>query len=87
MPHLYYIYNSMNCSSFVLKIYTVENQNKKRTFIQPVVVVNVSRETIKKIKLFFVYSLTQKTIRYKLFLMIYLKILINNIDKSNKGKT
>jgi hypothetical protein len=77
----------MNCSSFVLKIYTVENQNKKRTFIQPVVVVNVSRETIKKIKLFFVYSLTQKTIRYKLFLMIYLKILINNIDKSNKGKT
>ena len=77
----------MNCSSFVLKIYTVENQNKKRTFIQPVVVVNVSRETIKKIKLFFIYSLTQKTIEYKLFLMIYLKILINNIDKSNKGKT
>ena len=77
----------MNCSSFVLKIYTVENQNKKRTFIQPVVVVNVSRETIKKIKLFFIYSLTQKTIGYKLFLMIYLKILINNIDKSNKGKT
>ena len=66
----------MNCSSFVLKIYTVENQNKKRTFIQPVVVVNVSRETIKKIKLFFIYSLTQKTIRYKLFLMINLKILI-----------
>ena len=66
----------MNCSSFVLKIYTVENQNKKRTFIQPVVVVNVSRETIKKIKLFFIYSLTQKTIKYKLFLMINLKILI-----------
>ena len=72
----------INSSYFVLKIYTVENQNKKRTFIQPVVVVNVSRETIKKIKLFFIYSLTQKTIKYKLFLMIYLKILINNIDKS-----
>lgn len=53
-----------------------------RTFIQPIVVVNVSRETIKKIKLFFIYSLTQKTIRYKLFLMIYLKILIINIGKS-----
>ena len=66
----------MTCSTFVLKIYTVENQNKKRTFIQPKVVINVSRETIKKIKLFFIYSLTQKTIKYKLFLMINLKILI-----------
>ena len=77
----------MNCSSFVLKIHSVEKENIMRTFIQPIVVVNVSRETIKKIKLFFIYSLTQKTIEYKLFLMIYLKILINNIDKSNKGKT
>ena len=77
----------MNCSSFVLKIHSVEKENIMRTFIQPIVVVNVSRETIKKIKLFFIYSLTQKTIKYKLFLMIYLKILINNIDKSNKGKT
>ena len=78
----------LNSSShFVLKIHSVEKENIMRTFIQPVVVVNVSRETIKKIKLFFIYSLTQKTIKYKLFLMIYLKILINNIDKSNKGKT
>ena len=76
MPHLYYIYNSMNCSSFVLKIHSVEKENIMRTFIQPVVVVNVSREIIKKIKLFLFYSLTQKTIKYKLFLMINLKILI-----------
>ena len=66
----------MNCSSFVLKIHSVEKENIMRTFIQPIVVVNVSRETIKKIKLFFIYSLTQKTIKYKLFLMINLKILI-----------
>ena len=72
----------MNCSSFVLKIHSVEKENIMRTFIQPIVVVNVSRETIKKIKLFFIHSLTQKTIRYKLFLMIYLKILIINIGKS-----
>ena len=77
----------MNCSSFVLKIHSVEKENIMRTFIQPVVVVNVSRETIKKIKLFFIYSLTQKTIKYKLFLMINLKILIIILVNIIKVKT
>jgi len=57
----------MTCSTFVLKIYTVENQNKKRTFIQPKVVINVSRETIKKIKLFLFYGLTVNKGCYKVF--------------------
>ena len=72
----------MNCSSFVLKIHSVEKENIMRTFIQPIVVVNVSRETIKKIKLFLFYGLTVNKGCYKVFLMVYLKILIINIGKS-----
>lgn len=48
-----------------------------RTFIQPLVVVNVSRETIKKIKLFLFYSLTLKTIKYK----VIFNDLFKNINK------
>ena len=70
----------INSSYFVLKIYTVEKENRTRTNI-----------AIYNHRLYFKVihnvGLTQKTIKYKLFLMIYLKILINNIDKSNKGKT
>ena len=67
----------MNCSSFVLKIHSVEKENIMRTFIQPIVVVNVSRETIKKIKLFFIYSLTQKTFKYN----VIINDLFKNINK------
>ena len=65
----------INSSTFVLKIYSVEKENRTRTKL----VIYNPRLYFKVIHN---VGLTYKYLQYKVFLMIYLKILINNIDKS-----